>query len=95
MEADKYIEAMKEEFANLKHMDTWSLVERTSQIKVLKETGAFKLKHTQDAVAYRYRSRFSVRGNQQEYGINYFETFAPVVQWSTIRILLILILTNK
>ena len=36
-----------------------------------------------------------MRGDQQEYGVNYFETFAPVVQWSTIRILLILILTNN
>ena len=42
-----------------------------------------------------HRSRFCVRGDQQEYGVNYFETFAPVVQWSTIRILLILILTNN
>ncbi len=94
MEADKYIEAMKEEIANLKRMNTWILVERTAQMKVLKGTWAFKLKRTPDGVAYRYRSRFCVRGDQQEYGVNYFETFAPVIQWSTIRILLTLILTK-
>ena len=95
MEADKYIEAMKEEIANLKRMNTWTLVERQPHMKVLKVTWAFKLKRTPDWVAYRYCSRFCVRGNQQEYGINYFETFAPVIQWSTIRLLLILILTNN
>ena len=95
MEADKYIEAMKEEIANLKRMNTWSLVERQPHMKVLKGTWAFKLKRTPDGVAYRHRSRFCVRGDQQEYGINYFETFAPVIQWSTIRLLLILILTSN
>ena len=94
-EADKYIEAMKEEITNLKRMDTWILVDREPHMKVLKGTWAFRLKRTPDGVAYRHRSRFCVRGDQQEYGVNYFETFAPVVQWSTIRLMLILILTNK
>ena len=62
--------------------------------RVLNGTWAFKLKRTPDGVGYRYKSRFCVLGDQQEYGINYFETFAPLVQWSTIRLLLILILTN-
>ena len=95
IEADKYIDAMKEEIANLKRMNTWDLVDRDPHMKVLKGTWAFKLKRTPDGVPYRYRSRFCVRGDQQEYGVNYFETFAPVIQWSTIRLLLILILTNS
>ena len=94
LEADKYIEAMEEEIADLKRMNTWILVDRHLMMKVLKGTWAFNLKRTPDDVAYRHRSRFCVRGDQQEYGANYFETFAPVVQWSTIRLLLILILTN-
>ena len=93
-EADKYIEAMKEEVTNLKRMNTWVLVDRQAHMKVLKGTWAFKLKRTPDGVAYRYRSRFCVRGDQQEYGVNYFETFAPVIQWSTIRLVLIFILTQ-
>ena len=73
-------------------MDTWILVE--PHMKVFKGTCAFKLKRTQDGVAHRYRSQFHVCGDQQQYAVNYFETFAPVVQWNTIRLLLILILTN-
>ena len=93
-DADKYIEAMKEEIANLQRINTWELVDRTAQMKVLKGTWAFRLKRTPDGVAYRYRSWFCVRGDQQEYGINYFETFAPVIQWSTIWLVLIFILTQ-
>ena len=94
-DADKYIEAMKEEVTNLQRMKTWEVVERQPNVKVLKGTWAFRLKRTPDGVAYRYRSRFCVRGDQQEYGVNYFETFAPVIQWSTIRLVLIFILTQN
>ena len=94
-EADKYIEAMKEEITNLKSMNTSDLVSCTPYMKVFKGRWAFKLKRTPNGVAYRYRSRFCFQGDQQEYGINRFETFAPVIQWSTVRLLLILILTNK
>ena len=30
LKAEKYIEAMQEEITNLKHMDTWILVDRES-----------------------------------------------------------------
>ena len=95
LEAAKIIKAMMEEITNLKRMDTLILVDCKPHMKVLKGTWAFCLKCTPDGVAYRYRSRFYVRGNQQEYGVNYFEAFAPVVQWSTICLLLILILVNQ
>ena len=86
---------MKEEIFNLKRMNTWVLVNREPHMKVLKGTWAFKLKRTPDGVAYRHRARFCVHGDQQEYGINYFEIFAPIVQWNMIRLLLIIILTKS
>ena len=54
LEADKYIEAMKEEITNLKHMDTWILADRQPNMKVLKGTWPFRLKCTPDGVVYRY-----------------------------------------
>jgi len=33
---------------------------------------------------------FCCRKDQQVYGVDYFDTFAPVVSWTTVRILLIL-----
>jgi hypothetical protein len=51
-----------------------------------------KLKCLPDGTSLKFKARFCVRGDLQKEGEDYFETYAPVVQWSTIRLLLTLIL---
>jgi len=43
---------------------------------------------------YKWRARLNVHGGKQTYGINFWETYAPVVQWSSIRLFLIIALLN-
>ncbi len=38
----------------------------------------------------KFKARFCAHGDRQKEGIDYFETWAPVVQWSTVRIVIIL-----
>jgi len=38
----------------------------------------------------KHKSRICVGGSQQQYSIDYWNTYAPVVQWSTICLMLIL-----
>jgi Reverse transcriptase (RNA-dependent DNA polymerase) len=61
---------------------------------VLKSTWVFKLKRLPDGTPHQYKAQFCVRGDLQIEGIDFFETYAPVVQWSTICMLLVSILTE-
>ena len=65
-----------------------------SRRKILNGTWAFKLKCLPDGTASKYKARYCVQGDQQTDGVNYFETYAAVVQWSTVRLLLTMILAN-
>ena len=44
---------------------------------------------------YKWKARLNIHGGKQEYGINYWETYAPVISWTTIRLYLILSILNK
>jgi len=62
----------------------------TSDMNVPDSTRAFKCKRYPDGKIRKFKARFCFRWDQQIHGINYFETFAPVVSWTTVMILLIL-----
>ena len=91
--ADGFLRASTLEIATLQEMDAWTQVPVTNMMNVLDSTWAFKIKRFPDGLIQKLKARFCVRGDQQIEGIDFFDTFAPVVQWSTVRMLLVLSLT--
>ena len=88
--ADEYWEACKVEIATLERMGAWEVVKRTVDMNVIQSTWAFKCKRFPDGLIKKFKARFCARGDQQIEGVDFFETYAPVVQWTTIRLMLIL-----
>ena len=79
--ADDFWKACEVELDTLiKDMKAWDYVERTPDMKVLPSTWAFKIKRFPDGLVKKFKARFCARGDRQEYGINYWETWSPVVQ---------------
>ena len=101
--ASEYEQAMVKEIRQLIQQRTWSSIPRVNVPKaqngtnrpILKGTWAFKLKRLPDGTPHKFKARYCVRGDLQREGVDYFETYAPVVQWSTVRLLLTLILSNN
>ncbi|KAG7374494.1 reverse transcriptase RNA-dependent DNA polymerase [Nitzschia inconspicua] len=85
-----FFEAMKTELKTLIDMDCWEVVERLPTMNVLPSIWAFKLKRFPDGRVRKYKARFCAGGHRQIEGVDFFETFAPVVNWTTVRLLLIL-----
>ena len=59
-------------------------------MNVIESTWDFKCNHYSDGLIKKFKSRFCARGDQKLEGIYLFETYAPVVQWTTIWLMLII-----
>ena len=88
--AEEYWEAACIEVETLEKMEAWDVVEQEPGMNILPSTWAFKCKRFPDGLIKKFKARFCARGDRQKEGIDYFETYAPVVQWTTIRLMLIL-----
>ena len=88
--SDGFWEAAAKEAAILQNIGTWEQVERKPEMNVIQSTWAFKIKRFPDGLVRKLKSRLCVRGDQQIEGVDFFDTFAPVVQWSTVRMMFIL-----
>ena len=77
-------------FETLEPMEAWGVVERQNDINVIRSTWAIKLKRYPDGLIKKFRAHLCAQGDMQLKGINFFETYDPVVQWTIIRLMLIL-----
>jgi hypothetical protein len=88
--ADEYWEAMKLEIATLENIDAWTIVKQNDSNgkphHVIPSTWAFKCKQYPDGLIKKFKARFCARGDKQVEEIDFFETYAPVVQWTTMRL---------
>ena len=81
---------MEIELQTLISMDTFIVIDREPWMKVISSVWAFKVKRFPDGSVRKLKARFCARGYEQVEGQDYFKTFAPVVQWLTVRLILIM-----
>lgn len=85
---DNWRQAMDEELASMKKYDVWDITLRPADKKVIKSKWIYSLKENPHSGQRRYKARLVTLGCGQRPGIDYEETFAPVVRIETIRLLL-------
>jgi hypothetical protein len=73
-------QCMKDEIASLIFNNTWQLVDRPTQTKVLRGRWVFKNKRGVGGAVVRHKARWVVRGFEQREGLDYHETFASVIK---------------
>jgi hypothetical protein len=90
----EFWQAMRVELNTLTNeFKCWDLVPRLPHMNILPSTWAFKIKRFPDGTVKKFKAHFCARGDRQKEGIDFFQTWAPVVQWSTIRIVMVLAAT--
>jgi Reverse transcriptase (RNA-dependent DNA polymerase) len=93
-DAEQFIKAMGEEIQAHEDNHHWEVVARDSISQgtpILPAIWSMRRKRRIDTRAiYKWKARLTIHGGKQEHGINYWETFSPVVRWSTTRLIFIL-----
>ena len=91
----KWRAAMEDEFNALIRNGTWHLVPSHPHMNLIGCKWVFRLKRKADGSIERYKAHLVAKDFHQQPGIDYHETFSPVVKPTTIRLILSLALTFK
>jgi hypothetical protein len=85
-----FVKAMIKEVQDHEDNGHWELVPRSSigSSKTILAIWSFKRKRFPDGSLNKHKARLCAHGGMQQWGINYWETYAPVVNWISVRILL-------
>ena len=86
--------AANAEYESLMENNTWELVSLPEGRKPIECKWIFKVKRGSNGEVNRYKARLVAKGFAQKYGVDYDETFAPVVRYSSIRALLAYAIQN-
>uniref|UniRef100_A0A0A9BDA3 Uncharacterized protein n=1 Tax=Arundo donax TaxID=35708 RepID=A0A0A9BDA3_ARUDO len=83
-----WLAAMQAEFRALQDNGTWTLVPRPPRANIISGKWIFKNKYHADGSLERHKARWVVRGFTQRPGLDFDQTFSPVVKPATIRTVL-------
>lgn len=83
---DMWLQAMNEEIESLNKNQVYDLVDRP-ECNVVTNKWVFKIKRNSIGQVERYKARLVARGFTQVYGIDYLETYAPVANMTSIRMI--------
>ena len=98
-DSKQFREAMAKEVESHEDWQHWELVSKASlppDTEILPAVWAFRRKRritTQEV--YKWKARLNLHGGKQTKGVNFWETYSPVVGWSTIRLFLVMTLLNN
>jgi hypothetical protein len=88
VDAKKFVEAQRPEIEGLMDINTFEFIPKINlppRTRYLDLIWTYRRKRRPDGSLKKYKARLCVSGSRKIQGIDYTESFAPLVQWSTIR----------
>lgn len=92
-DAEQFIQSRQDEITGLNKfevIDIHHISELPAKAKLISSIWSYRWKQLPNKILLKYKSRIYVNGKEQELSWDYWETYAPVASWSTIRLLILL-----
>jgi hypothetical protein len=86
--------AIQRELKSLADNETWKVVDRKPEDNVVKCKWVFRVKQNPDGTVDRFKARLVAKGYSQKHGIDYLDTYAPVIKMVSIRVILCIALSK-
>jgi hypothetical protein len=77
--------AMQHDYDSLMDNGTWELVDLPADRKIVNSMWIYKITSDTKAEVYRFKARFVAKGCSQPAGLDYTETFSPVIRMASLR----------
>ncbi|PIK49150.1 polyprotein [Apostichopus japonicus] len=90
----KWVDAIEKEVQSLHDNNVWVLTELPEGRKAVGSKWVFKVKSCADGSVERYKARLVAQGFSQKFGVDYDETFCPVIRFESVRNVLALSVQN-
>ncbi|KAF7345159.1 Retrovirus-related Pol polyprotein from transposon TNT 1-94 [Mycena sanguinolenta] len=82
-----WMEPMQKEYASLVGCETWVLVDKPPGANVVDCKWVYAVKYNTEGEIIKYKARLVAKGFQQIAGVDFFETYAGVVRYESLRML--------
>lgn len=90
-----WLVAIEEEMQALYNNQTWTLVPRPKNVNVIGSKWIFQTKFKEDGSVERHKARLMTQGYSQIEGLDFEETYNPVIKPTTIRVVLAIAVTSS
>jgi hypothetical protein len=90
-DAKDFIKAMLKEIEDHESRGHWTMMKRSNMpinAKTILSIWSFKRKRHPDGSLNKHKARICAHGGMQKWGVDYWETYSPVVNWISVRALL-------
>lgn len=91
----EWVSAMQTELKALEENHTWMITDLPPGKNIVGCRWVYKVKRHSNGSVERFKARLVAKGFTQEEGIDYHETFAPVVKMTTVRIFLTVAISKQ